>query len=263
MERIPWISHHPLDVKRGTFSGELSRLATISSTLPVYVEAAKDLVSLYVHRGYPQDIVSTWAKRYVKPRWENRLSDNSERALEGVLVLKSEYNPIWNYFNAKELGDTIFNYWNAWYEKAERGSYVNTNNIDNYYPAPDKPLPGSFAVLPDLLTRVQGRDGQPVEVADLRKIQLIGNRVLVSKKRTKNLFDLTSLWKRIVFQKLDEKALEQPRKTGLLPQEPSLTGTFMDPDPDAWLNYRLENQDNIHRRSSPERDVTDPAYLLD
>ena len=30
-ERIPWISHHPLDVKRGTFIGEMSRLATLCS----------------------------------------------------------------------------------------------------------------------------------------------------------------------------------------------------------------------------------------
>ena len=30
-ERIPWISHHPFDVKRGTFIGEMSRLATLSS----------------------------------------------------------------------------------------------------------------------------------------------------------------------------------------------------------------------------------------
>lgn len=227
------------------------------------MEAAKDLVTLYVSRGYPQDIVSIWAKRYVKPRWENRLSDNSERALEGVLVLKTEYNPIWNYFNAKELGDTIFNYWNAWYERAERGSYNNTNNIAEYYPAPDAPLPGSFAVLPDLLTRVRGRDGAMVEIADLRKIRLIGSRVLVSKKRTKNLFDLTSLWKKLVFQQLDEKALERTDKTAPKQQVPSLAGTFMDPDPDAWLNYRLENQENIHRRSSPETDATAPGYLLE
>ncbi|MFL4368795.1 hypothetical protein, partial [Enterobacter asburiae] len=30
-ERIPWASHHPKDVKKGTYIGEMSRLATLSS----------------------------------------------------------------------------------------------------------------------------------------------------------------------------------------------------------------------------------------
>jgi hypothetical protein len=30
-EHIPWVSHHPLDVKRGTFIGEITWMATLSS----------------------------------------------------------------------------------------------------------------------------------------------------------------------------------------------------------------------------------------
>ena len=47
-ERVPWISHHPLDVKRGTFIGEMSRLATLSITLSVYKDAIRGLVALYI-----------------------------------------------------------------------------------------------------------------------------------------------------------------------------------------------------------------------
>ena len=36
MQRIPWASHHPLDVKRGTFIGEMSRLATLCSRSEYY-----------------------------------------------------------------------------------------------------------------------------------------------------------------------------------------------------------------------------------
>ena len=57
LERIPWISHHPQDVKRGTFIGELSRLAVLSSTLSVYVESVQELVALYRKRGYPDDLL--------------------------------------------------------------------------------------------------------------------------------------------------------------------------------------------------------------
>ena len=54
-ERIPWISAHPYDVKRGTFLGEMSRMAVLSSKEEHYNEALRGLVSLYIHRGYPAD----------------------------------------------------------------------------------------------------------------------------------------------------------------------------------------------------------------
>ena len=47
-ERVPWISHHPFDVKRRTFIGEMSRLATLSSTHDAYLEALRSLGGLYV-----------------------------------------------------------------------------------------------------------------------------------------------------------------------------------------------------------------------
>ena len=53
-ERIPWISHHPLDVKRGTFIGEMSRLATLSSLHSTYCDAVKGLASLYMLVAIPQ-----------------------------------------------------------------------------------------------------------------------------------------------------------------------------------------------------------------
>src|SRR6185369_7216625 len=46
-ERIPWISHHPLDVLRGTVIGEMSRLAVLSSSFEIYKEALDGLYALY------------------------------------------------------------------------------------------------------------------------------------------------------------------------------------------------------------------------
>ena len=45
-ERIPWISHHPLDVKRGTIIGEMSRLAMLSSQVSDYKDSMKSLAAL-------------------------------------------------------------------------------------------------------------------------------------------------------------------------------------------------------------------------
>ena len=48
LERIPWASHHPYDVKHGTFTGELSRLSVLSSKLCFYLDAVRELKLLYI-----------------------------------------------------------------------------------------------------------------------------------------------------------------------------------------------------------------------
>ncbi|KAH7045378.1 hypothetical protein BKA62DRAFT_629957, partial [Auriculariales sp. MPI-PUGE-AT-0066] len=45
-------------------------------------------------------------------------------------------------------------------------------------------------------------------VPDLRRINYDNKRIIVSKKRTRNLFDLTSLWKKTVLVNMDEQAAE-------------------------------------------------------
>ena len=57
MERIPWTSYHPEDIKRGTFLGEMSRLASLCSDYASYLEALQSLVTLYVKRSYPINLV--------------------------------------------------------------------------------------------------------------------------------------------------------------------------------------------------------------
>ena len=174
-ERIPWISAHPLDVKKGTFVGEMSRLATLSSLWSHYSEAIRGLTALYIKRGYPQKAVMSWVNDNLNKRWENRLRVFTGERQE-VLVLKSEYNPAWNYFNASQLQDVIFGYWREYLNRYDRGEF------SIHYPIPKGPLPD-----------------------DLRKTSILNRRLLVSKKRTRNLFDLASLWKRTVLSTLDER----------------------------------------------------------
>lgn len=108
-ERIPWASHHPKDVKKGTYIGEMSRLATLSSRLEHYQEAIADLRSLYVARGYPDALVRKWTLEFYGKRWEDRLG--APTAQENSFVLKSHFNPVWSAFNVHELGKIVTDSW--------------------------------------------------------------------------------------------------------------------------------------------------------
>lgn len=200
-ERIPFISSHPLDVKRGTYLGELSRLSTLCTRMSDYKEAVASLETLYIMRGYPTALVKSWSKNNMTKKWNQRLSVE-ERAAEEVLVLKSSFNTAWNYFNARELGDTILGHWRTFMEHAEKqdgsmpialhpGHIGHTSDIE---------------ALPEFRTQVGVVGTEPVLMPDARKINVVNRRILVSRKRTRNLFDLTSLWKKTVLSRLEEHA---------------------------------------------------------
>ena len=200
-ERIPWVSHHPMDVKRGVYIGECSRLAVLCSNKGNYIEAIKDLNLLYVMRGYPEKLVLSWCKKYIQERWEKRFTSRTNEREESVLVLKSRFDDVWNFFSAAELGKTITEYWAEWLERAEKGQYSSD---------PTRPFPpynpqnhDLTDVHPKLFKTVIGEDGLQAYSPDLSKIGLLGSRWIVSRKRTKNLFDPTTKLKNIVFDKVD------------------------------------------------------------
>jgi len=182
-ERIPWISAHPYDVKRGTFLGEMSRLATLSSKLDHYLAAMRGLVTLYIRRGYPVDEVHKWLSSNLSKRWENRLVVNhTATQASDVLVLKTQYNLAWNYFNAHELGDVIFGYWREWLRRSDTGEF------NSEFPAPNnKDLKKSM---------------------DLRETNIFNSKVILSRKRTRNFLDISNLWKRTVLTGIEGQALD-------------------------------------------------------
>jgi len=182
-ERIPWISGHPLDVKRGTFLGEMSRLAVLSSKHDHYIEALTGLVSLYIHRGYPPDLVRNWLTSNMQVRWEKRLL-NPPQTDAGTLVLKTEYNLAWNYFNAHEFGQVIFDYWGQWLVNHSAGTY----SLE--YPRPPK------------------KEAHKADDWDLAKTDIFNSRVIVSRKRTRNFLDLTNTWKKTVLETLEDHVLD-------------------------------------------------------
>ena len=198
-ERVPWVSHHPLDVKRGTFIGEMSRLATLSSLRTHYLDAVKGLVTLYILRGYPSGCIESWTRNNLHQRWDNRLSVHEKPQHGGVLVLKSEFNTAWNYFNAKELGETIIGYWTEWLERAARGEY----NAD--FPS----CSGEEYGVGENWSPAPIRDDPDRRVPDVRNTKIFSARWLVSRKRTNNLGDLTRLWKKLVLEKLERRIVAE------------------------------------------------------
>ena len=194
-ERIPWISHHPLDVKRGTFIGEMSRLATLSSRKSDYIEALKSLVALYVTRGYPRNYIESWINKHKSERWIKRLSEGSDKKSVDVLVLKSQFNTTWNYFSASQLSDIMFGYWRGWIDQAKTGSF---NEEFPWY----SDQFGDLDRTGELMLFVDD-DFIGKFIPDITKINILNRKLLVSRKRTKNLFDFTNLWKRLVVEKME------------------------------------------------------------
>jgi hypothetical protein len=257
-ERIPWISGHPYDVKRGTFYGEMSRLAVLSSKHSTYVEALRGLVNLYLHRGYPVQEVQKWLRTSAQERWIKKHTART-RDSTCVLVLKSEYNLAWNYFSARELGETVIGYWRTWLNKAD------LREFSPGFPSPPVATTQETAVGYRLDVSWEDENGNLFGFPDLRKYEpnVLDARFLVSKTRTRNMLDLTNLWKTTVLANLEEQVLEEINE----PLSEGLNQLRLDPDVNLQVVGALplpevSNEDEhteLHRRQySP--DAPDPWH---
>jgi hypothetical protein len=110
-ERIPWDSAHPIDVKRGTFYGEMSRLAVLSHDVPTYVDALMDLQSMFIARGYPKRFTDRWLRDQCVQRWRVRFETTPHPELGSVAPLKTHFNRIWDDFPVHTLEEQIYNEW--------------------------------------------------------------------------------------------------------------------------------------------------------
>ncbi|SJL14684.1 uncharacterized protein ARMOST_21582 [Armillaria ostoyae] len=231
MERIPWISYHPLDVKRGTFIGELSRMATLCSTLENYREAVQFTIALYIKRGYPSDLVCKWTRDNTQERWDKRIAIAVDRPeAQDVLVLKSVYNTAWNFFSAKELGDTVLGYWRRSIEAAAAPTRENMSARKAMDPSWGSLTRGE--VPDELCSPVYTNSGNWVSMPDIRLINILNRRMIVSRKRGRNLFDLTNLWKRTVLARLDKDVTQ--------PDSNITVGDDSDSDDSTWSNDRID-----------------------
>ena len=90
-------------------------------------------------------------------------------------------------------------------------------------------------------------DGQSdIKVPDIRRLDILNRRLITSRKRTKNMFDLTSLWKKIVFAKLDERE-----------------GEDINPPPDNRIRDYALVEEPIHHQAAPgEGDVSSDEDVI-
>ena len=96
-------------------------MATLSSTHAAYKEALLFLGEMYIQRGYSKELCKFWLRKYAHEHWEQRLRESRPARVEDVMVLKSEFNLAWDYFSAKELGNTIIRTWRNYISLTEQG----------------------------------------------------------------------------------------------------------------------------------------------
>ena len=211
LERVPWDSSHPIDVKRGTFIGELSRLAVLSSRFDHYSDAASDLAALYQHRGYPDVLVRKWLREHLLPRWENRFADKTVASHEEhltTIALKTHFNDAWNDFSINELVRHISkplalvqDTWRqGWFGSIERPIEAWQLKLPFF----DCPVPFPREDFPALDRAVSSRDcwmetaegvvyGK-VTFFDLQQLLCDDAKWVVSRRRTKRFGDLALAW---------------------------------------------------------------------
>jgi hypothetical protein len=215
-------------VMRGTYIGEMSRLATLCSVHSHYADAIKSLSSLYLARGYPLNLVRQWTKDNFTARWQNRLTTIQRKEHDDLLVLKSTFNTAWNYFSAKELGDTVLGYWRGWLAAAE------SNTLGVRYPN-NLDLQALGDTMSDLCLAIETPSG-PWLMPDIRKIGFANKKLMVSRTRTRNLFDLTSLWKKTVLRTLEVDASGPDENMDLSDGDSSVSSNSDRIDPDLYFN---------------------------
>jgi hypothetical protein len=213
------------------------------------MEAVRDLHALFHLRGYPIPLIMSWCKKNLQERWEKRFAlRNADTGEESVLVLKTRFDDVWNWFSATELGNTITKYWEEWYERAETGRY-STTDVSRPFPEYDSELDhGVTDVKPGLFAEVLSSSGETNWVPDLRKIGLLRSRWIVSRKRNTNLFDLANVWKKIVFQQLDENIAQEGGVNPMILNE----GEGDIPDRDRPIVMEDEDVILLHRRERSE-----------
>jgi hypothetical protein len=87
---MPLGSGRALRVERGIYIGECSWLAVLCSTKGNYLEAIRDLNLLYIMRGYLENLVKSWCRKYIQEQWDKRFNfRTNEREDESVLALKT------------------------------------------------------------------------------------------------------------------------------------------------------------------------------
>jgi hypothetical protein len=236
-ERIPWSSAHPLDVKRGTFCSEISRLATLCSDKPVYVKQCEEAVNLYIGRGYPPALVTKWLKDQQEKRWETRIAVKSvEDPACTYFTLKTHFNDAWYHFNVGELQTRITSHWASGApesvvvkRKLRKGVERSIKRVKVTLQGAEFPGQSRLDVV-----QVGSSRAEPLRFGAVQRDNSFAQqslmvrahtakwintaKFLVSRKKNTQLWDITRSWNKVVWEKFQE------RSGMLTPFDPSYEG---------------------------------------
>lgn len=257
----------------------MSRLAVLNSDYSGYLQSLRELSLLYIGRGYPPALVNQWQKVNITKRWNSRfLQRDQEGESSGVWALKTKFNDTWNSINIKNLQTLIYDQWKKDLfgpkgttlgkrkrnENAEdsrkkgtgqgAGAYNTTVRRSN---SPERVPASDYTVV------VGGRTNQSTPFSDPHAevkapksvqwpIVFTGKRLLVSRSRHLNLWDLTRIWNKSILNSLEDTVLSpNPSGSGSTPRAPSYS-----PGPLASTSQLEEVQDTTDQ---PENTLPDPV----
>jgi len=249
-ERIPWSSAHPIDIKRGTFSSEISRLATLCSARDTFDRQCEEAVNLYIGRGYPSATVRHWLKGQKEKRWQGRLSVHTDEdgSRETYFTLKTHFNDAWKYFNVGELQTRITSHWKNLADSESVLGSKRAAPVDETLPRASGSRPrkvvkvalqghqwpgqsrltfahgdGSDMVEQPRLTAATEYTTNTQRLVEQKAAQgwINTGRFLVSRKKNTQLWDITRTWNKSVW----DNFLEQ--SGALRPFDPSYEGLIV------------------------------------
>jgi hypothetical protein len=186
-------------------------------------------MDLYLARGYPEGLVIDWSRKNIDRRWQNRYGvPDTEIVPEqekdsSFVVIKYEYNPILDYLSAHDIGNTIVGYWRKYLH-----AYGRDIILDGKVPTRDDRDWGKRLAPQWVASKGQrlSSDGRPQELPEgaeyaprfpipnvLTLNSLNHARWLISRKRSRNLFDLTNLWKKSVLSGMVDASSDEPAYT--------------------------------------------------
>jgi hypothetical protein len=86
-----------MSVKKAFVKAERTRIRLLCSEEQDFLEAQNFFRLNLLRRGYPSRLLDKWFTLELKPR--------EPRDMDTTIVVKSEYNPVWEYINIRSLRD--------------------------------------------------------------------------------------------------------------------------------------------------------------
>lgn len=103
---LPWVSSHPLSVKKGLVKTELTRMATLSKKQCYFEERKTFLCRMLALRGYPANVLDAW-KQQVDWREPGSFSYERRERNRSFFLAASEYNPVWDQVRLQPVWDVV------------------------------------------------------------------------------------------------------------------------------------------------------------